>query len=64
MPFPPLRPAFLVLCTLCAYEVLGYTPGAINLRTRDLETQIAGSGRPGGRDLKRSHTLNEPSRRA
>ena len=31
--------------------VLGRAPGAVNLRTRDIETAIAAEGKP-GRDLK------------
>ena len=45
------RTLLLFLCTLCAYEVLGRTPGAISLRTRDMEVQLTAAGRP-GRDLK------------
>ncbi|NNM73335.1 hypothetical protein [Enterovirga aerilata] len=41
----------LVLCTGATMVVLGRAPGAVNLRTRDIETAIAAEGKP-GRDLR------------
>ena len=45
------RPFLLVVCTLSAFVVLGRAPGAVNLRTRDIETVISAEGKA-GRDLK------------
>ncbi len=48
----PLQRTFiLVMCTAATMVVLGRAPGAVNLRTRDIETAIAAEGKP-GRDLK------------
>jgi hypothetical protein len=41
----------LVLCTASTFVVLGRAPGAVNLRTRDIETVIAAEGRA-GREIK------------
>lgn len=45
------RPVLLVLCTAASFCVLGRAPGAVNLRTRDIEVAITAEGKP-GRDLK------------
>ena len=45
------RSALLFVCTVSTFMVLGRAPGAVNLRTRDIETEIAAE-RKGGRDLK------------
>jgi hypothetical protein len=48
---PLHRTLILVVCTGATMVVLGRAPGAVNLRTRDIETAIAAEGKP-GRDLK------------
>jgi hypothetical protein len=48
---PFQRTLILVLCTGATMVVLGRAPGAVNLRTRDIETTISAEGKP-GRDLK------------
>jgi hypothetical protein len=48
---PLQRTLILVVCTGATMVVLGRAPGAVNLRTRDIETAIAAEGKP-GRDLK------------
>ena len=48
---PLQRTLILVICTGATMVVLGRAPGAVNLRTRDIETAIAAEGKP-GRDLK------------
>jgi hypothetical protein len=45
------RTVILVICTGATMVVLGRAPGAVNLRTRDIEAAIAAEGKP-GRDLK------------
>lgn len=41
------RSCFLLLCTVSAFVVLGRAPGAVNLRTRDIETAISAEGKSG-----------------
>ena len=41
------RSLLLLMCTLSAFTVLGRAPGAVNLRTRDLETTISTEGKTG-----------------
>ncbi|MDB5558420.1 MAG: hypothetical protein JWQ36_1354 [Enterovirga sp.] len=48
---PLRRTLILVLCTAATMVVLGRAPGAVNLRTRDIETAIAGETKT-GRELK------------
>jgi hypothetical protein len=48
---PLTRTMILVLCTASTMLVLGRAPGAVNLRTRDIETTIAAEGRT-ARDAK------------
>jgi hypothetical protein len=48
---PFQRTLLLVVCTGATMVVLGRAPGAVNLRTRDIETVIAADGKA-GRDLK------------
>lgn len=36
-----LRPLVLVVCTTASFLVLGRAPGAVTLRTRDVEVEIA-----------------------
>ena len=48
---PLQRTLILVMCTGATMMVLGRAPGAVNLRTRDIETSITAEGKP-GRDLK------------
>lgn len=45
------RATLLFLCTLSTMAVLGRAPGAVNLRTRDIETEITAERR-GSRDLR------------
>jgi hypothetical protein len=45
------RLLILTLCTAAAWTVSGRAPGAINLRTRDIETVISADGKA-GRELK------------
>ena len=45
------RTTLLVVCTASAFVVLGRAPGAVNLRTRDIETVISADGKA-GRELK------------
>ncbi len=50
--FVPLaRSLILIVCTGSAFVVLGRAPGAVNLRTRDIETAITAEGKQ-GRDRK------------
>jgi hypothetical protein len=48
---PLQRTLLLVICTGATMVVLGRAPGAVNLRTRDIETAIAAEAKS-GRDLK------------
>lgn len=41
------RSVLLLLCTASAFMVLGRAPGAVSLRTRDLETSISTEGKTG-----------------
>jgi hypothetical protein len=54
------RPLLLVLCTASTFVVLGRAPGAVNLRTRDIETVIAAEGRA-GREIKSSYVWFDPA---
>lgn len=47
MPVSLPRTILLFLCTVSAFVTLGRAPGAISLKTRDLETIINGEGRSG-----------------
>lgn len=42
---PLARSVILVVCAGCSLAVLGRAPGAVNLRTRDLETELAAESR-------------------
>ncbi|HMO30312.1 hypothetical protein [Enterovirga sp.] len=42
-----LRHLILLACTASAFTVNGRAPGAVSLRLRDLEAEIAGEGRSG-----------------
>ena len=41
------RFALLTLCTTSAFVVLGRAPGAVNLRTREIEFSIEAEGKSG-----------------
>ena len=41
------RFALLSLCTVSAFVVLGRAPGAVNLRTREIEFAIGAEGKSG-----------------
>ncbi|MBM0206174.1 hypothetical protein JNW90_26535 [Micromonospora sp. STR1s_5] len=45
------RPILLMLCTASTFVVLGRAPGAVNLRTSDIETVISADGKA-GREIK------------
>ncbi len=47
MILPLLRPLLLVLCTAASFLVLGRAPGAVSLRTRDIETVLTADGKTG-----------------
>lgn len=51
MVVPLARSLILVICTASSFAVLGRAPGAVNLRTKDVETEIAGSCKA-GRDAR------------
>lgn len=40
---PLARSLILAVCTASSFMVLGRAPGAVNLRTTDVETEIAGT---------------------
>ena len=44
---PLARTTLLFACTISTFLVLGRAPGAVNLRTRDIETEIAAERRSG-----------------
>ena len=44
---PIHRTIILVMCTGATMAVLGRAPGAVNLRTQDIETAISATGKPG-----------------
>jgi hypothetical protein len=54
MLLPPLRSLLLFLFTACAFIVMGRAPGAVQLRTREIEAAIAAEGRA-GRDRAFEH---------
>lgn len=60
MLLPLARSLILVLCTGASFLVLGRAPGAVTLRTRDVETEIAASGK-GGRDTRLRTPGREPA---
>ena len=41
------RSALLLLCTITTFVTLGRAPGAINLRTREIEFAIGAEGKAG-----------------
>lgn len=47
MSLPSGRILLLFLCTCSAYATLGRAPGAVNLRTREIESAIQAEGKPG-----------------
>lgn len=51
MILPLARSLVLFVCTLSSFAVLGRAPGAITLRTRDLEVEILAGGKA-GREMK------------
>ena len=61
MPVNLPRTFLLFLCTVSAFVTLGRAPGAINLKTRDLETIINSEGRT-GRDKRAAIIRQDRSR--
>jgi hypothetical protein len=59
MRHPFRRTLILVICTGATMVVSGRAPGAVSLRTRDIETAIAAEGKP-GRDLKSRYAWPGP----
>lgn len=55
MILPLARSLVLFVCTLSSFAVLGRAPGAITLRTRDLEVEIVAGGKS-GREVKGRHS--------
>ena len=53
------RTVLLCVCTASAFVVLGRAPGAVNLRTRDIETVIAAEGKA-GREIKSRYAWHGP----
>ena len=51
MILPLVRSLILFLCMLSSFAVLGRAPGAITLRTRDIEVEILAGGK-GGREVR------------
>ncbi|WP_375461650.1 hypothetical protein [uncultured Enterovirga sp.] len=47
MPVDLSRTLLLFFCTVSAFVTLGRAPGAVSLKTRDIETLIQGEGRSG-----------------
>ncbi|MDB5591718.1 hypothetical protein [Enterovirga sp.] len=47
MPLSLPRTLLLFLCTAAAFVTLGRAPGAVSLKTRDIEAAIQGEGRSG-----------------